>query len=291
MTYSFNIEMAREALGKANKMAVILYSRFGAKCVYLYGSLAWGWFGAGSDIDLMVVGLDGNYWRAYAELEESASPTDFDLVCEEEAWPSLRDKVLRRGIVLPVDPNEMLASILPPTIENRYRYLVERVTEIINTMASVERDMISKGLISDCPNLFGQPLNDSTAFIASEYLRNCYIRIEHVFSLTARLIDGMPVPFYEADNIADRKLLEQMGKEIKGVRPPMLSQDTLSMVEELRKLRFLVENSYGPSISCDQVIPLVIASTQIREKFRLDVEAFLKKIKEFNNLNDLIFDV
>jgi predicted nucleotidyltransferase len=278
--------MTREALQKANKMAEILYSRYGAKSVYLYGSLAWGWFGAGSDIDLMVVELDGDYFEAYGELEEIARPTDFDLVREKDAWPSLRDKVLRRGIVLPVDPSEMLASILPPTIENRYRYLAERFGEIINGLAAEEREMKAIGLISDCPNVYGEPLSDITAYGARDYLHKIYIKIEHIFSLTARLIDGMPVPFYEADDIADRKLLEQMGREVKGVRPPMLSQETLAMVEKLRTFRFLFENTLSFKISSDQYIPLLVALPQIRERFELEVKAFLRKIKETNNIND-----
>ncbi len=278
--------MTREALQKANKMAEILYSRYGAKSVYLYGSLAWGWFGAGSDIDLMVVELDGDYFEAYGELEEIARPTDFDLVREKDAWPSLRDKVLRRGIVLPVDPSEMLASILPPTIENRYRYLAERFGEIINGLAAEEREMKAIGLISDCPNVYGEPLSDITAYGARDYLHKIYIKIEHIFSLTARLIDGMPVPFYEADDIADRKLLEQMGREVKGVRPPMLSQETLAMVEKLRTYRFLFENTLSFKISSDQYIPLLVALPQIRERFELEVKAFLRKIKETNNIND-----
>jgi len=286
MPYSFNIEMAGEALEKANKMAAILYSRFGAKCVYLYGSLAWGWFGDGSDIDLMVVGLGGDYFKAYGELEGIARPTGFDLVREEDAWPSLRDKVLRRGIVLPVDVNEMLAIMLPPTIENRYRYLAERVGEIINGLEAAEREMKAIDLISACPNMYVEPLDNFTAYEARHCLHKFYIRMEHIFKLTARLIDGMPVTFYEADNIADRKLLEQMGKEIKGVRPPMLSQETMSMVEELRKFRFLAENSYGFKISSDQFIPSLVALPQIRERFELEVEAFLKKIKEVYDLND-----
>lgn len=142
------------------------------------------------------------------------------------------------------------------------------------------------GLISDCPNVYGEPLSDITAYGARDYLHKIYIKIEHIFSLTARLIDGMPVPFYEADDIADRKLLEQMGREVKGVRPPMLSQETLAMVEKLRTFRFLFENTLSFKISSDQYIPLLVALPQIRERFELEVKAFLRKIKETNNIND-----
>ena len=162
------------------------------------------------------------------------------------------DKVLRR-IVLPVDPNEMLANILQLM---RSLPLPSEVSETINSIADGKDDI--NGLISACPNVYGEPLNDFTAYGARDYLHKLYIKIEHIFRLTARLIDGRPVPFYEADNIADRKLLEQMGKEIKGVRPPILSQDTLLMVEELRKLRFLAEHGHGFNISCDQIVPLLV---------------------------------
>ncbi len=141
-------------------------------------------------------------------------------------------------------------------------------------------------LMSACPNVCGKPLNGLAARLARDYLHKSYVRMEHVFSLTARLIDGMPVPFYEADDIADRKLLEQMGREVKGVRPPMLIQETLAMVEKLREFRFLFENALSFKISSDQYIHLLVALPKIRERFELEVKAFLRKIKETNNIND-----
>ncbi|MEN6459778.1 MAG: hypothetical protein ABFC94_00205 [Syntrophomonas sp.] len=39
--------------------------------VYLYGSLTWGWFTRGSDIDPMVEGLDADkYFKAWSAVEK-----------------------------------------------------------------------------------------------------------------------------------------------------------------------------------------------------------------------------
>ena len=75
----FDQEAARDALQKANEMALVLIEKFGAKEVYLFGSLAWGWFGAESDIDLMIVGFTGDQCEAYEEMDRLADPIDYNL--------------------------------------------------------------------------------------------------------------------------------------------------------------------------------------------------------------------
>ncbi len=81
-------------------MADHLKKKWGVKKVYLYGSLAWGTFHERSDIDIMAVGFTGNYWRMLVEVEEIAMPFECTVVCEEDAFPSLREKVRAEGVKL-----------------------------------------------------------------------------------------------------------------------------------------------------------------------------------------------
>ncbi len=91
------IEQARQ---KASKIAELLKDKYQAEKVYLYGSLVWGKFHERSDIDILVVNLKGDYWKAWVEIEAIADPFPFDLVCYEDAFPSLREKILEKGLEL-----------------------------------------------------------------------------------------------------------------------------------------------------------------------------------------------
>ncbi|WP_276661818.1 nucleotidyltransferase family protein [Syntrophomonas wolfei] len=93
-------ERNEQARQKASKIAVLLKDKYQAKKVYLYGSLVWGKFHERSDIDILVVNLKGDYWKAWVEVEATADPFPFDLVCYEDAFPSLREKVLEQGLEL-----------------------------------------------------------------------------------------------------------------------------------------------------------------------------------------------
>jgi predicted nucleotidyltransferase len=85
---------------KALEIARMLKDKYLTEKVFLYGSLAWGGFGKHSDIDVFMVGFKGNYWKAWGEVENIACPFDFDLVCEEDALPSLRDRIHKEGVEL-----------------------------------------------------------------------------------------------------------------------------------------------------------------------------------------------
>lgn len=93
----------QEALDKAHLLAAWLKEKWGAKGVYLYGSLAREHgFDHLSDIDLFVIGLpaDADYWRLLSEGAELARPFSPSIVPEEDALPSLRQKILREGRAL-----------------------------------------------------------------------------------------------------------------------------------------------------------------------------------------------
>lgn len=93
-------ELADLARVKAAEIAMVLKEKHGVRQVYLYGSLAWGGFGRGSDLDLLIAGFKGDFWQMYLEAEAIALPFDIHLVYQEDAHPSLRDEIARRGVLL-----------------------------------------------------------------------------------------------------------------------------------------------------------------------------------------------
>lgn len=94
---------ARDALLKrVHEAAVILRTRYGAKRVILFGSLAHeGWYSADSDVDLAVEGLPSDtYWRAWRVAEEIIGDRSVDLVEVETVREPLRRVIEQTGVLL-----------------------------------------------------------------------------------------------------------------------------------------------------------------------------------------------
>ncbi len=98
-------EAGRERERRAREMLPLLVEclvgKYGARRVVLFGSLAEGWFGQRSDIDLAVEGIEGmEIYRAGADLDDIASPIRVDLVPIEDAFEDTRMKIERTGKIL-----------------------------------------------------------------------------------------------------------------------------------------------------------------------------------------------
>jgi predicted nucleotidyltransferase len=91
-----------QLLERIREAATVLKTRFGARRVVLFGSLAHAaWFTSDSDVDLAIEGLVGDaYWQAWRWLEEKISNRTVDLVELETAKESLRRSIRRYGIEL-----------------------------------------------------------------------------------------------------------------------------------------------------------------------------------------------
>jgi predicted nucleotidyltransferase len=91
-----------QLLNRVRQAATELKTRFGAKRVILFGSLAdTDWFAPDSDVDLAVEGLtpDG-YWQAWRLAEDIINTRPVDFVELETVKESLRQAILRHGIEL-----------------------------------------------------------------------------------------------------------------------------------------------------------------------------------------------
>lgn len=94
-------ELARAARADAERIARMLVRRFGAKRVYLFGSLLVpDGFREASDIDLAAEGIPAErfIWASADAARATAFP--LDLVPLEDCRASLREVVLREGVLL-----------------------------------------------------------------------------------------------------------------------------------------------------------------------------------------------
>ncbi|MDI7266471.1 MAG: nucleotidyltransferase domain-containing protein [Myxococcota bacterium] len=92
-------ERARTARSLLPLLAGHLVRQYGARRVWVFGSLAEGGFHDRSDIDLAVEGLSPGsaLFRAGADLDDLARPFRVDLVPIEDARDEVRAHVLRHG--------------------------------------------------------------------------------------------------------------------------------------------------------------------------------------------------
>ena len=91
-----------QLLVRVRTAAALLKSRFAARRVILFGSLAHGaWFAPDSDVDLAVEGLAcHDYWRGWKMVEEVLGDRPVDLIELESVGESLRRSIERHGVVL-----------------------------------------------------------------------------------------------------------------------------------------------------------------------------------------------
>jgi predicted nucleotidyltransferase len=96
-------QQAREQLlARVHAAAAMLKTRFAARRVVLFGSLAHAaWFMPDSDVDLAVEGLaNKDYWQAWKMVEEIISDRPVDLIEIEAVGESLRRAIERYGVEL-----------------------------------------------------------------------------------------------------------------------------------------------------------------------------------------------
>ena len=97
------VDPARELLWlRIRAAAEMLKSRFGARRVVLFGSLAHqAWYAPHSDVDLAVEGLPPSaYWSAWRLVEEMIGDRSVDLLDIETSSDSLRRSIDEHGIAL-----------------------------------------------------------------------------------------------------------------------------------------------------------------------------------------------
>lgn len=91
---------AHQARSRLPAAVKLLVEQFGARRVVLFGSLAEGTFTEGSDVDLAVEGMTGDWFRAWDAAERALGPgVRLDLVPIEAARQIVREAV-ERGEVL-----------------------------------------------------------------------------------------------------------------------------------------------------------------------------------------------
>lgn len=113
-------------------------------------------------------------------------------------------------------------------------------------------------------------------------LHSFYNGLERIFESIARQLD----PSFPSGDRWHRDLLEQMGQEQHGVRPAVLSQESVEKLDEFLAFRHLVRNLYTFNLNPDRLHELVARLPDAWQTARSDIEAFRQLLAQASSANE-----
>lgn len=144
--------------------------------------------------------------------------------------------------------------------------------EILEELANTKRIV---GIIRS--RVTGLPVPSSDAYEAyidsiAHNLENFYLAVEEIFKMiSVATAEGLP----EGERWHST-LLKNMTKEIKGVRPSVITEETYELMDDYRKFRHLARNIYTFNILPDKVLILAKTVNKTFKGFEGDIKGFIK---------------
>ncbi len=107
-------------------------------------------------------------------------------------------------------------------------------------------------------------------------LHGFYNGLERIFETIARQLD----PSFPSGERWHRDLLAQMGQEIPGVRPSILSPSSVEMLDEFLAFRHRMRNIYAFHLDAERLHTLLERLPDTWQQVRADIEAFEALLRE-----------
>lgn len=246
----------------AHRIAAMLYDDFGATQVAVFGSLAQrNWFSKWSDIDIAVWGIPSEkYFRASSRASDISGLFKVDLVDYENCKGVFRERIqkqlapIKKGVIYKVDRSGLIQRI------SDERTLIEETIEKI-----VER--LEK--IKTAPVEYKEEIETTIA----KNLVDCYGGMETIFSQIA-----LDVDLHTPDGSRWHKELLMQMAEPYADRQPVISQETLELLQELLEFRHVFNHIYGQKLIYEKT-----------EKIAMQIEILFNKIsKELSTFIDFL---
>ena len=107
-------------------------------------------------------------------------------------------------------------------------------------------------------------------------LHSFYNGLERIFETIARQLD----PTFPSGERWHRQLLEQMGQEIPGMRPPVLSVDSVERLDEFLAFRHRMRNIYAFRLDADRLHELLMRLPNAWQSAQADIEVFVNLLQQ-----------
>jgi predicted nucleotidyltransferase len=273
----------------AARCARRLYDVYGARAVYLFGSLASGGpIHPGTDVDLAVEGLaPDRYIRALADVWDALpAGTTLDLVPLEAARLSLRARVQMQGRLIPqgVDDLAWSCSDVDEQDENGGRELGRTHpaaespamgaarpftralrADVEQELAALERLVAEMAALRSEIGTEGARETPTSVQVraAASMLHDFYTSVERALSRVAVAVDGgLP-----AGPDWHMQLLRRMTAALPDVRPALVDEPLERALGELLRLRHLIRNVYGFELDWERMRPLADGLPRVSAAF------------------------
>ncbi|MXV85045.1 hypothetical protein F4X88_05410 [Candidatus Poribacteria bacterium] len=216
-----------------HRIASMLYEDFEATQVAVFGSLAEPEaFSKWSDLDIAVWGIPNDkYFRASSIASDISGLFKVDLVDFESCKGLFRERIqsqlilIQKGETYEVDRSELIQRIS------------DERSKIEGTLKKIE-ERLEK--IKKAPVEYREEIETTIA----KNLVDCYRGMENIFRRIALDVD-LRIP---DGSRWHKELLTQMTEPQAERRPPVISQETFEILEELLEFRHVFNNIYGEEL-------------------------------------------
>ena len=263
------------ALAAARRAADLLVRRYGARRVYLFGSLAGTGsvvFHPASDIDLAVEGLPGEvFWEALVAVDAVMPGGHSADVSElESVRPYIREAVLERGMLLAYSDGATSERTDGAAMEQRqWGLLAEEIEHELGRMG----DLVAEARPLADPRF--TPSSSLELRAGGSILQDFYNGVERIFERIARIVDEH-VP---SDEHWHRTLLAQMVVPYPDRRPPVISSTTREDLVRYLGFRHLFRNIYGPDLEWSRMVGLLHTLGDTHRALTVELGAFCADLR------------
>ncbi len=268
----------------AHRVAEMLYTRFGASQVAVFGSLTQpNAFSKNSDIDIAVSGLTADrYLTAVAETTEFSPEFRVELINFEACKGRFRHRIQHEAV--PLKKTENPAPDTPFIREapkngketeavnrNRLYRLRERISEEHSKIAErVEKIDADLQKLEQAPVEYREGLE----ILIARHLYDFYKGLENIFKRIAQNIDGS-LPQSETWH---KTLLQQMS-EPSDSRPPLLSAETCRELRILLGFRHVFLYIYAEELDYEQTLENAKRVTTVFPQISEELDTFIASLK------------
>lgn len=279
--------LLHQAWHDAQEVASLLYEKFGATQVLVFGSLTEPmWFTKGSDIDIAVSGLSNDiYNKTFSKIMDFDSAFRIDLINFDTSEGLFRERIKHQAIPIEKGTRPALWQTLYKHLQHQvfptedgeiYEMNRKRLTQRINDeLTKIESTVggIAKALedIEVLPVAARPYVQESIA----KKLADVYNGTENIFKRVAREVD-MHLPTGDSWH---KDLLTQMTEQ-RPERPPVISEKTFPRLDDLLKFRHAFNNIYAEELVYEKIEPRAKSIDELFASVSQDLNTFTDSLKK-----------
>jgi len=145
-----------------------------------------------------------------------------------------------------------------------------------------------KSQVSNIEKLFSKVEERKTPKSSAEWeslafrLHNLYCAFEDLFKIVAETFENQ----IDEKSRYHAELLKRMAIEIEGIRPALLSPETVRLLDNLRSFRHFFRWAYASELDERKLRLVLEDALMLKDKYRQDIALFIRKLKSSVNEED-----